>query len=158
MSGPIRIVLGIIGAIGNIVSIIIFTRPHMTKSDVNFVLIGKYQSLHFQVTGLSDLLSPVTFCSPDLQGPQVPGQPKKICLLEKLKKLSRFCLKSQQNCILVLEMELVSPGTFINSPFGLVQSRDFAVPETLGSIGPVLTCPGTSPGLPGTEKSCWKPQ
>ena len=42
MSGPIRIVLGIIGAIGNIVSIIIFTRPHMTKSDVNFVLIGKY--------------------------------------------------------------------------------------------------------------------
>ena len=41
VSGPIQITLSILGVIGNILSIIVFTRPTM-KSDINFILIGKY--------------------------------------------------------------------------------------------------------------------
>ena len=42
MSGPMRIVFSILGAIGNILSLIVFTRPSMMKTETNYILIGKF--------------------------------------------------------------------------------------------------------------------
>jgi len=50
VSGPIQITLSILGVIGNVLSIIVFTRPTM-KSDINFILIA---------LGCSDLLFVLT--------------------------------------------------------------------------------------------------
>ena len=41
MSGPLRILLIVVGGLGNMITIFIFTRPHMRKSEINYVLIGK---------------------------------------------------------------------------------------------------------------------
>ena len=46
VSGPIQITLSILGVIGNVLSIIVFTRPTM-KSDINFILIGKYTKFSY---------------------------------------------------------------------------------------------------------------
>lgn len=41
MSGPIRTTLSILGTIGNILALIVFTRPSMGKTETNYILIGK---------------------------------------------------------------------------------------------------------------------
>merc|ERR1711971_1126825 len=38
LSGPIRIVLSILGSIGNILSLIVFTRPSMMTKEINYIL------------------------------------------------------------------------------------------------------------------------
>ena len=52
------------------------------------------------------------------------------------------------------------PGTFKKSPgtFGLLWSRDHGTTGLSRSLGPVPSRdrPGTVPGRPGTEQSCWK--
>ena len=40
MSGPIRILLGVIGAIGNILSIIVLIKQKTRKTDTDIILIG----------------------------------------------------------------------------------------------------------------------
>ena len=42
LSGPMRIVFSILGAIGNILSLIVFTRPSMMTTETNYILIGKF--------------------------------------------------------------------------------------------------------------------
>ena len=42
MSGPMRIVCSILGTIGNILSLIVFTRPSMMTTETNYILIGKF--------------------------------------------------------------------------------------------------------------------
>ena len=41
MSGPIRILLGVIGAIGNILSIIVLIKQKTRKTDTDIILLGK---------------------------------------------------------------------------------------------------------------------
>ena len=41
MSGPIRILLGVIGAIGNILSIIVLIKQKTKKTDTDIILLGK---------------------------------------------------------------------------------------------------------------------
>ena len=42
LSGPMRIVFSILGTIGNILSLIVFTRPSMMTTETNYILIGKF--------------------------------------------------------------------------------------------------------------------
>ena len=41
-SGPMRIAFSILGTIGNILSLIVFTRPSMMATETNYILIGKF--------------------------------------------------------------------------------------------------------------------
>ena len=41
MYGPVLVTIGVLGVIGNIISLIVFTRPTMKKSAINTILIGK---------------------------------------------------------------------------------------------------------------------
>ena len=54
--------------------------------------------------------------------------------------------------------DVIFSGTFsFSSPgtFWLFKSRDFLVPGPSGSLGPVLLCPRTFPGLPGTSRDLY---
>ena len=44
MYGPVLVPIGTLGIIGNILSIIVFTRPSMKNSALNCILIGKHTS------------------------------------------------------------------------------------------------------------------
>ena len=41
MYGPVLVTIGVLGVIGNILSLVVFTRPTMNKSAINTILIGK---------------------------------------------------------------------------------------------------------------------
>ena len=41
LSGPIRVLLGFLGWIGNLLSLIVFAQPHMRTCDINYILISK---------------------------------------------------------------------------------------------------------------------
>ena len=45
MYGPVLVTIGALGIIGNILSIIVFSRASMDKSAINVILIGKYKNL-----------------------------------------------------------------------------------------------------------------
>ena len=45
MYGPVLVPIGTLGIIGNILSIIVFTRPSMKNSALNCILIGKHTPL-----------------------------------------------------------------------------------------------------------------
>ena len=42
MYGPVLVPMGTLGIIGNILSIVVFTRPSMKNSALNCILIGKH--------------------------------------------------------------------------------------------------------------------
>ena len=41
MYGPVLTTIGVLGVIGNIISLVVFTRPTMKKSAINTILIGE---------------------------------------------------------------------------------------------------------------------
>ena len=45
MYGPVLVTIGVIGMLGNILSIVVFTSSSMRKSAINLILIGKYDNM-----------------------------------------------------------------------------------------------------------------
>ena len=45
MYGPVLVTIGVLGMLGNILSIVVFTRSSMKKSAIHVILIGKYDNI-----------------------------------------------------------------------------------------------------------------
>ena len=54
-SGPMRIVFSILGTIGNILSLIVFTRPSMMATETNYILTSKFISFEAEIILVSFL-------------------------------------------------------------------------------------------------------
>ena len=50
LSGPLRVLLGFLGWIGNLLALIVFAQPHMRTCDINHILISKWVIINYLPT------------------------------------------------------------------------------------------------------------